>query len=57
MRRPLAVVLLSAVALTAAGCSRNRNIPVELAPSRTTAIGVNTYLWRSEEHTSELQSH
>src|SRR4028119_1662480 len=33
--------------LAAAGCSRNRDIPVELAPSRTTAIGVNTYLWRA----------
>jgi hypothetical protein len=47
MRRSLAVLLLSATLLTAAGCSRNRNIPVELAPSRTTAIGVNTYLWRA----------
>jgi len=47
MRRPLSLLLLSAVALTAAGCSRNRNVPVELAPSRTTASGVNTYLWRA----------
>ena len=47
MRRPLAVLLLSATLLATAGCSRNRDIPVELAPSRTTAIGVNTYLWRA----------
>src|SRR5688500_7636549 len=47
MRRSLAVLLLLATLLPAAGCSRNREIPVELAPSRTTAIGVNSYLWRA----------
>jgi hypothetical protein len=47
MRRPLAALLLSATLLSVAGCSRNRDIPVELAPSRTTAIGVNSYLWRA----------
>ena len=47
MRRPIAVLLLSATLLATAGCSRNRDIPVELAPSRTTAIGVNSYLWRA----------
>jgi hypothetical protein len=47
MRRPLAALLLSATLLSGAGCSRNRDIPVELAPSRTTAIGVNSYLWRA----------
>ena len=26
---------------------RNRNLPTELAPSRTTTIGVNSYLWRA----------
>jgi hypothetical protein len=36
------------VAVAAPGCSRNRtNLPTQLAPSRTTAIGVNTYLWRA----------
>ena len=35
------------LALLAAGCSRNRDVPVELAPSRLTSIGVNTYLWRA----------
>ena len=38
---------LTALALTAPGCSRNRDIPLELAPSRTTSIGVNSYLWRA----------
>ena len=47
MRRSLAALLLSATLLATAGCSRNRDIPVELAPSRTTAIGVNSYLWRA----------
>jgi hypothetical protein len=35
------------LALLAAGCSRSSNVPVELAPSRMTSIGVNTYLWRA----------
>jgi hypothetical protein len=47
MRRSLAALLLSATLLASAGCSRNSDVPVELAPSRTTAIGVNAYLWRA----------
>jgi hypothetical protein len=47
MRRSLAALLLSATLLASAGCSHNSGIPVELAPSRTTAIGVNAYLWRA----------
>jgi len=39
-----AVIVL---ALAAQGCSRNRDIPNRLAPSRMTAIGVNSYLWRA----------
>jgi hypothetical protein len=35
------------VALAASGCSRNRNVPSQIAPSRMTSIGVNTYLWRA----------
>ena len=35
------------VALSTAGCTRNRNLPTRLAPSRITTIGVNTYLWRA----------
>src|SRR5690348_15207752 len=34
-------------ALATSGCARNRNLPSQLAPSRMTAIGVNSYLWRA----------
>lgn len=47
MRRSISAALLSALVLTATGCARNRDVPVGLAPSRTTAIGVNAYLWRA----------
>lgn len=33
--------------LTASGCARNRQLPNQLAPSRMTSIGVNSYLWRA----------
>jgi len=46
-RLPLAAAALIPLALLSAGCSRNRDLPTTLAPSRTTAIGVNTYLWRA----------
>ena len=46
-RLPIFTAAILAVALAAPGCSRNRNLPTELAPSRTTTIGVNTYLWRA----------
>ena len=48
MRRlttPLAVLLVAGIAVS--GCTRNRELPTELAPSRMTAIGVNAYLWRA----------
>ncbi|HEX6071891.1 MAG TPA: DUF3576 domain-containing protein [Sphingomicrobium sp.] len=35
------------VALAAPGCTRNRTLPNQLAPSRVTTIGVNSYLWRA----------
>ena len=34
-------------ALAGAGCARNRNLPSQLAPSKMTNIGVNSYLWRA----------
>ena len=43
---PAAAALLI-IALAAPGCSRDRTVPVELAPARMTSIGVNTYLWRA----------
>ena len=38
---------LVVIAVAVPGCSRNRDVPVELAPSRMTTIGVNAYLWRA----------
>jgi hypothetical protein len=35
------------LALAASGCAKNRNLPSQLAPSRVTTIGVNSYLWRA----------
>jgi hypothetical protein len=35
------------VALATPGCTRNRNLPNRLAPSRITTIGVNAFLWRA----------
>jgi hypothetical protein len=44
--KPVVAALL-VLAVAAPGCSRNRDVPVQLAPSRMTAIGVNAYLWRA----------
>ncbi len=46
-RLQTAVAALIVVAVAAPGCSRNRALPTELAPSRMTSIGVNAYLWRA----------
>jgi hypothetical protein len=35
------------LALAGSGCARNRDLPTQLAPSRVTTIGVNSYLWRA----------
>ena len=35
------------VALVTSGCSRNREVPNRVAPSRMASIGVNAYLWRA----------
>ena len=35
------------VALAAPGCSRNRTIPTQLAPSQVTTLAINSYLWRA----------
>ena len=47
MPRLQTAVALIVIAVAATGCSRNRALPTELAPSRMTAIGVNAYLWRA----------
>ena len=46
-RLPIAAAALIVLAVATPGCSRNRDIPSQLAPSRTTSIGVNSYLWRA----------
>ena len=38
---------LLVLAVATSGCARNRSLPTELAPSRATTIGVNSYLWRA----------
>jgi acyl dehydratase len=47
LRLPITAVAILAVTLSATACSRNRDVPTRLAPSRMTAIGVNAYLWRA----------
>jgi hypothetical protein len=46
-RLPVTALLLASLALSASACSRNRDVPNHLAPSRMTSIGVNAYLWRA----------
>jgi hypothetical protein len=47
MVRPTTAFMAVALALVVSGCSRNRQLPTELAPARVTTIGVNSYLWRA----------
>jgi alpha-beta hydrolase superfamily lysophospholipase len=42
---PLVALITAGVALS--GCARNKDLPTQLAPSRMTTIGVNSYLWRA----------
>ena len=46
-RWPGTALVLASLALSATACSRNREVPNRLAPSRMTSIGVNSYLWRA----------
>ena len=46
-RLTLPLIAIAAAFIAATGCSKNRDIPTELAPSRMTQIGVNSYLWRA----------
>ena len=46
-RLPVTALVLASLTLSAAACSRNKELPNRIAPSRTTAIGVNAYLWRA----------
>jgi len=45
LKTTAAAVLVLAIATS--GCVRNRALPGQLAPSRVTTIGVNSYLWRA----------
>jgi hypothetical protein len=47
LRLPIFAAAIAALAIAGSGCTRNRNLPTQLAPSRTTTIGVNSYLWRA----------
>lgn len=47
---PALKITVSALALAAiavSGCTRNRELPTQLAPARMTTIGVNGYLWQA----------
>jgi len=46
-RLPITAAALAVLVVVTPGCARNRDIPMQLAPSRTTSIGVNSYLWRA----------
>ena len=46
-RLTVTLVTIIAAGIALGGCSKNRDVPTELAPSRMTSIGVNAYLWRA----------
>jgi hypothetical protein len=43
---PTAAALM-VLAIATPGCSRNRNLPTQLAPSQVTTLAINSYLWRA----------
>ena len=46
-RLRLTAVALLVLAVATPGCSRNRNLPSQLAPSQVTTLAINSYLWRA----------
>lgn len=38
---------LLVLALATPGCSRNRTVPNQIAPSQVTTLAINSYLWRA----------
>ena len=46
-RLTITFAALVAAGLATTGCSKNRDVPNQLAPSKMTMIGVNAYLWRA----------
>jgi len=45
LQKTAAALLVLAIATP--GCSRNRTIPNQLAPSQMTTLAINSYLWRA----------
>ena len=46
-RLPVTALLVASLAFSGSACSRNKELPNRLAPSRMTTIGVNAYLWKA----------
>jgi hypothetical protein len=38
---------LMVLAIATPGCTRNRNLPTQLAPANMTTLAINSYLWRA----------
>ena len=38
---------LMVLTVATSGCSRNRTLPTQLAPSQVTTLAINSYLWRA----------
>jgi Domain of unknown function (DUF3576) len=47
MNRLHTTAALMVLALATPGCTRNRNLPTQLAPSNVTTLAINSYLWRA----------
>jgi hypothetical protein len=47
MNRLYTTAALMVLALAAPGCSRNRTLPNQIAPSQVTTLAINSYLWRA----------
>jgi hypothetical protein len=46
-RLPKIAAALLVLTIATPGCSRNRNLPTQLAPSQMTTLAINSYLWRA----------
>ena len=46
-RLPTTAAAVMVLALATPGCTRNRNLPTQLAPSQVTTLAINSYLWRA----------
>jgi hypothetical protein len=47
MTRLYTTAALLVLALAAPGCTRNKTLPTQLAPSQVTTLAINSYLWRA----------